>query len=298
MNYTMIENNFKSFPNMVRHLGIKWLRKEFDKGYPYHILLVWLSRISIDPLNPNMLDQSAQRALTWIMHVEGCLSLLCKENMQGKRIILEGLKDGGNFSQNLSQLEVAKKMKENGYDISLEDTSVVPKPPIDILATKNKSSLILELVTPDMYLDLKVSGFASYVPDRIRSILLDKLKKQVTKYKDKTNIPIILIFNLTRSPDAGLEYLLYALRGTTVDNFVFNTRSELINRFITFEKDPHFENLEVARRLSAVICYREINTLDNIQLQGDVTLNESATCVLDSDALEDLRSIFSESTDS
>ena len=92
-------------------------------------------------------------AATWLKHVEECLGFFSKENEQGKGIIIKGLKDADRFFQSLASLEIGLKLKKHKYEVTLEDTSIIPKPRIDILASKNGRILIFELATLDIRID-------------------------------------------------------------------------------------------------------------------------------------------------
>jgi hypothetical protein len=211
LDYDIVRTNFMCFPNISKYFGYEWLKKEYDGGPPYHTLLIWLSKI-VDQIQLNQICSDFKKekdeiekmikkenirkillSFTWVEHVNKCLGFFSKENEQGKKIITQGLKDDGNFFQFLTQLELGLTLKEHGFKVSLEDTSIIDKPRIDILASKNGRTLIFELVTPDMYSELKYSGFAPNVPDRVESTLFRKINEQVSKYKDKTSAPIIVV---------------------------------------------------------------------------------------------------------
>jgi hypothetical protein len=42
----------------------------------------------------------------------------------------------------------------------------------------------------------------SNVRDKLKDTLFEKINDQISKYKDKTSAPIIIVFNLTKSPDS------------------------------------------------------------------------------------------------
>lgn len=128
-------------------------------------------------------------------------------------MIVENLKDDTNFFQFLTQLELGVKLREHGYNVRLEDPSIVSEHRIDILASKAGQTFLFELATPDMNSELKHSGFVSMARDRAESILYDKINKQISRYKGKTSAPIILVFNLIKSPDTDLFGVMYSLQG-------------------------------------------------------------------------------------
>jgi hypothetical protein len=143
-----------------------------------------------------------------------------------------------------------------------------------------------------MYLQLKRLGFASNVPDRAKSLLLHKMYNQLSKYIGKISAPMIIVFNLTRTPDTDLHGIVYALQGSSVDNIVMNERPEIVGRYETYERDPSFVNLEDAKSLSAVIYYSNKNTDSDIKLEGDIITNDSAAVKLEEGVIRELKEIL------
>lgn len=231
-------------------------------------------------------------ALTWIKHLEECLKLFDKENEQGKGIIIKGLKEDENFFPFLSQLEIGLKLKQQNYKVILEDSSIISKPRIDILASKNNNTLVFEIEAPDMYADLKYSGFAADIPDRAKTKLINKIKNQIVKYSKKTSNPIILVFNLVRAHDIDLHGILYSLQGSKIDHIVMNKKSEIVDRYWMFERDREFLALEEAKGLSAVIYYRNENTSFKIKLVGGIIINKSAAIKPSKDMILELEEIL------
>jgi hypothetical protein len=118
------------------------------------------------------------------------------------------------------------------------------------------------------------------------------MQQLVSKYKDKTSAPIIIVFNFTRSPDSDIYGILRSVKGGTVDNIVMNDRAEIVDRYKTYERDSLFLKSEVAKRLSAVICYNSENTYQDIRFNGDIIINDSATTKLDEESILELKNIL------
>lgn len=96
-----IKNNLQNFPNII-HFRNEWLEEQCASGPPYHLLLMWLSKIAppeqIKELIHNSLSEEDRderklkmenlrrmlRALTSVNHVESCLGFFSRENEQGK----------------------------------------------------------------------------------------------------------------------------------------------------------------------------------------------------------------------
>lgn len=139
---------------------------------------------------------------------------------------------------------------------------------IDIVVSKDGLTIDLELATLDMYADLRHSYFATDVPDRAKTIMLDKIYNQISHYAKERSNPIILILNLTHAPDADLYGIIYALHGGGVDNIVTKHGSRIVNRFTTFERDPDFMQLKEGKKISALMqcslrSYRHYKTRYN-----------------------------------
>jgi hypothetical protein len=87
----------------------------------------------------------------------------------------------------------------------------------------------------------------------------------------------------------GVEY---SLQGGVIDNIVMNKKSEVVNRYNTFQRNPSFLELENAELLSAVIHYTSENTYQDIKFRGDIITNESAVIKLDEAQLAELRNVL------
>lgn len=109
-------------------------------------------------------------------------------------------------------MELGFRLREHSYKVFLEDRSIISNSPIDILASKEGRTFIFELATSDMNLELKHSGFVANAYDKAESTLFHKIDKQISRYKDRTSAPIIIVFNLTRTPDTDIHGILYYLR--------------------------------------------------------------------------------------
>ncbi|MDQ3840430.1 MAG: hypothetical protein M3297_14315 [Thermoproteota archaeon] len=306
INYEDFERKLPSFPNIERILGHKWLKEKCREGHPYHLLVLWLSRlVDKDQLDQLILDcktendenhsyvkieklKTALRPLVWLRHVDTCLGYFTKENAKGKKAIISHLKDRRHFLQTLSQLEVALKLKQCGYKVDLENKSINPQIPMDILASKDDLTLICELATFDMYSHLKYSNFASEIPDRAESVMLQKIE-QVSKYANKTSGLIILIFNLTHAPDIDLHGVQYSFQGSEVEHMVMDEKSKVVNRFTKVKRNPDFVNWPKAGLVSALFYYK--NEVEGLEMKriGDCILNLSADKKLDKNTLNNLK---------
>lgn len=310
LDFDALKKNFDRFKYIVKYLECEWLKKEYDSGPPYHTLLIWLSKTTdqtqfgqicsewkreINETDKKIKEVRIKEILwaeTWIKHVDKCLGFFTRVNEQGIGIVIKNLKDDTNFFQFLTQLELGLRLREHGYEVYLEDDSIVRKSPIDILASKGGQTLLFELYTPDMNLELKHSGFVASAPDRAEAALFAKIIKQISKYRDRTSAPIILVFNLIRSPDTDLYGVTYSLQGSAIDTIVMNKKSEVVNRFNSFQRNPSFLRLENAELLSAVIHYTSENTCQDIESRGDIIINESAMVKLNETKLTELKNIF------
>jgi hypothetical protein len=277
LDYDDLQRNYEQFPELVKCFDRNWLKKEYDKGYPYHILLWLLS------------DLSNSKNMIWINYIVEGINIL-DNKPQGKKIIIEGLKDDSNFWQFLSQLEIGLKLEMQNYTVTFEDTSIIKKPRIDILAIKNGQSLIFEIVTPDMNRDLKYLGFTLDDRDRSKSKLYEKIK-QISAYVTKPQLPIIIVINRTRIHDPNIEELIYALTGIKVHKIFLDKGSGIHHNFV-FERDSDFIKTIGANELSAVICYEQEINNSKVNLKGNILLNESATVKLDEITISNLKGIF------
>jgi hypothetical protein len=310
LNFDHLKRNFLRFQNIVKYLDNEWLRKEYNSGPPYHTLLIWLSKTA-DEMELGQVYSNWKREInetekqikearikeilwaeTWVKHVDKCLGFFTRINEQGIGIVVKNLKDDTNFFQFLTPLELGLKLREHGYEVQLEDSSIVSESRIDILASKEGQTFLFELATPDMNSDLKHSGFVAMAHDRAESVLFNKINKQISRYKGRTTAPIILIFNLIRSPDTDLYGVEYSLQGSVIDNIVMNKKLEIVNRYNTFQRNPSFLGLENAELLSAVIHYTSENTYEDIRFRGAIIPNESAIVKLDKTQLTELENIF------
>lgn len=186
-------------------------------------------------------------------------------------------------------MEIGLRLKNHGYKVDLEVKSNGKH--IDVLASKDSDEKIFELATLDLYGELKYSGFAGDIPDRARSIMIEKITNQISIYAKSHSGHIILILNLTYSHDVDLHGLVYALQGSNIPNFVFD-EGKLVNRFTTFQRDPEFLNLNNANKLSGVIhCRNEFNGTD-IKLGGNIIPNDSAEVRLDEKDIEEIKEIL------
>ncbi len=159
---------------------------------------------------------------------------------------------------------------------------------MDILASKDDLTLIFELATFDMYSHLKYSNFASEIPDRAESVMLQKIE-QVSKYANKTSGLIILIFNLTHAPDIDLHGVQYSFQGSEVEHMVMDEKSKVVNRFTKVKRNPDFVNWPKAGLVSALFYYK--NEVEGLEMKriGDCILNLSADKKLDKNTLNNLK---------
>ena len=58
---------------------------------------------------------------------------------------------------------------------------------------------------------------------------------------------MFIILNLTRAYDTDLHGVIYALQGSDIDHFEFDS-GEIVNRFTSFQRDPEFLNLEQGKK--------------------------------------------------
>lgn len=303
-----IKIKLSSFPNIEKHFGYDWLNDKCREGYPYHHIVSWLSIIvekkelekivelcakQNDPYLREIESRKLRRtlwALAWLNHVETCLGFFVTGKEQGKRIVIDGLKEESNFFQFLTQLEIGLKLQVRGYKVDLEVKSDGKR--IDILAMKGAVEKIFELYTFDLYAEIKYSGFSANVPDRTRSVVFSKIRDQISVYAKTHSGPMFIILNLTHAYDTDLHGVIYALRGSDIDHFEFDG-GEIVNRFTSFQRDQEFLNLEQGKKLTAVIhCTNEFDGM-SIKLQGKIIPNESAEIKLDvNDILEIEQDLF------
>ena len=295
---SIIKNRASFFPNIQKYLGYQWLEKKCQEGYPYHWILRWLSKMASqvdisqllndydkenDPIQKEIRMQDLRpkmRSLSWLMHIDESLNFFGQGQERGKKEIISALQSDDNFFQFLSQLELANKLQQHGFNVSLEVPSINNRK-IDIVAAKNGISLICELATLETYSELKYSRSSSNIPDKPKSLMLSKLVKQLSDYaKDRPGEPIFLIMNIGNAIDADLHGIQYALQGANIDNIIAN-RGKEIGRYTTFERDLEFLKIEEGKKLTGVICYRdEFNGLNNY-LSGNIILNDSAEVKLE-----------------
>ena len=305
INYEIIKENFSFFPNIEALFGYKWLKKKWQEGYPYHWIIRWLSEVESKESNKIVSNDKTETdsiqkeiklhevnlcndALAWLIHVDSCLEYLNQHVKRGRKDILNNMRDDGNFLQFLNQLDLAKKLSENGYEIELESPSINNRH-IDIVAKKKGVVMILELATLDMYSELKYSTVSADIPDRPKALMLSKLKNQIVDYaKDRPGHPILLIFNMSQALDADLHGILYSLQGAEVDN-IFVKPDSKHRRFTTFERDPEFLRLNEGRKLTGLIHYTD--EFDGLKkyLKGDVIINANAEIELNESSLSELK---------
>ena len=306
IDYSVIKEKIFCFPNIEILFDNKWLETKCNKGYPYHWILFWLSKMKSkqelsqkfsdweresDPVKKEIKFQElrvSSRSLAWLNHIDNCLDYLNQKVKQGKKDIINGMKDDDNFLKFLSQLDIAKKLTEHGYNVELESQSINNKS-IDIVAKKEHVILNCELATFEMYNELKYSSISADVPDRPKEKMLSKLSTQIVDYaKDRPGQPMLLIFNMTEALDADLHGIQYALHGSKVDHRLADHGSD-IGRYTTFERDPEFLKIDEGRKLTGVIYYTDEFDGLNKYFDGDIILNTTAEVKLNDQALFELR---------
>ena len=228
------------------------------------------------------------RSLSWLMHIDKLLNYFGQGQGRGKREIISGLQSDDNFFQFLSQLELANKLQEHGFNVSLEVPSINNRR-IDIVATKNGISIVCEVATLETYNELKYSRFSSNIPDKPKSLMLSKLGKQLSDYaKDRPGQPIFLMLNVGNAIDADVYGIQYALQGADVDNIIANRGTE-VGRYTTFERDPEFLKIEEGKKLTGVVYYSdEFVGLDKY-LHGNIILNDTAEVKLVDEMVSELK---------
>ena len=306
IDYSIIRDRLVFFPNIQKYFGYQWLEKKYQEGYPYHWILRWLSKMASqeeiyqllidsdkenDPIQKEIRMQNLRprmRSLSWLMHIDEWLNYFGQGGGQGKKEIISGLQSDDNFFQFLSQLELANKLQQHGFNVSLEVPSVNNRR-IDMVANKNRISIICELATLETYNELKYSRFSSNIPDRPKSLMLSKLAKQLSDYaRDRPGQPIFLVLNIGNAIDVDLHGIQYALQGANIDNMIANHGKE-VGRYTTFERDPEFLKIEDGRKLTGVICYSdEFIGLDKY-LSGYIILNDTAEVKLDDKMISELK---------
>ncbi len=306
IDYSKIKDRLAFFPNIEKFFGYEWLDKKFKEGYPFHWILFWLSKSRLQQeLDQMVLDYDKETDLIqkeirrqdlrpnltsvgWLIHIDKSLNYFNQGNHQGRKEIISGLRTDDNFLQFLSQLEMANKLQRHGFDVRLEVPSINNRR-IDIIASKNGVIIICELATLEMYNELKYSSFSSNIPDRPKSLMLNKLAKQVSDYaKDRPGKPILLMFNMSSAVDADLHGIQYALQGTKVDNIIANRGTE-VGRYITFERDPEFLKIEEGRKLTGVVYYTNEFVGLNKCLNGNIILNATAEVKLEDQIISELK---------
>lgn len=305
--YEDIKNRLSSFPNIEKYLDYRWLEDECKKNYPYHHIITWLSKtIESHEFKKLILDFNKEKepyiresksrkirsivwVLAWLNHVEKCLGYFIKGTEQGKKTIIEGLKDDSNFFQFLTQLEIGLRLRNGGYKVDLEVKS--DSKLIDIVATKDSKEIIFELATLDMYAELKYSGFAGDVPDRARSKVLEKTIGQISTYSLSHSGPTFIVLNLTHAHDVDLFGVTYVLEGSDIDTFTFE-KGKIVNRGTAFRRDQEFQNLEEGKKLSGVIYCRNEFDGTEIKLTGDIIFNQTADVKMDGKETLELKKIL------
>lgn len=305
IDYSAIRDKLAFFPNIEKYFGYRWLEKKWQEGYPYHHILTWLSKAKspkeiyqllsdcdkeTDPIQKEIRIQDLRpniRSLAWLHSIDKWLAYFDHGNEKGKKEIISSLQSDDHLFQFLSQLELANKLQQHGFNVSLEVPSI-NKRKIDIIASKNGISIICELATLGTYSELKYSSFSSNIPDRPKSIMLDKLSKQVIDYaKDRPSQPILIMFNMSNAIDADLDGVQRALKGGKVDNIVANRGTE-ISRYVTFERDPEFLKNENGGKLTGIVQFTDEFVGLNKYLSGGIILNATADVKLEDQMILEL----------
>jgi hypothetical protein len=311
IDYSIIKDRLAFFPNIEKYFGYQWLEKKCQEGYPYHWILRWLSKTpSQEEIHQLLVDSDEEnppiwkeikiqdlrpkiRSLSWLMQVDRWLNYFGQGQERGKKEIISGLQSDDNFFQFLSQLELANKLQQHGFNVSLEVPSINNRR-IDIVAAKNGISIICELATLETYNELRYSRFSSNIPDRPKSVMLSKLAKQLSDYaKDRPGQPIFLMLNIGNAIDADSHGIEYALQGANIDNIIAN-RGKEVRRYTTFERDLEFLENEEGKKLTGVICYGDEFIGLEKYLSGYVVLNDTAEVKLEDDMISELKNVLFE----
>lgn len=73
---------------------------------------------------------------------------------------------------------------------------------------------------------------------------------------------------------------------------MMNKKSEVINRYNTFQRNPSFLGLKDAEFLLAFMYYNSENTSQDIKFTGDNITNQSAAVKLDEVQLAEVKNVF------
>lgn len=305
LNYEQIQQNLKYFPKICGFMSTKWFDQQFMEKSE-HPLLTWLSKFNISLLNAwnkqyiEEMDEGKKTEIAnrirmplanqiYANHLEKCLGLFDDRKSYRVARIRHGLQKEEDFYQTLSHLEVANALKENDYDIEIENNSLGR--PLDIIATRNGNEIILEVTSIDMIVGLKFGGFQSNVPNKVKSTVLKKLDCQIKHYADKTNDPIIIIIDKSRAHDIDFEDVIFALYGSPAVSIVTDKETgKIVQTSSTLSENGLTLTNEVAKNLSAVILYYGDISWNNhtVELCGQVVINKYSSRKLDFDKAQEL----------
>ena len=305
IDYDITRQNLRHYTKICDFLSTKWFDKQI-KDSSEHPLLMWLSKFDIDLVNELLkqflkeTDEARKGEIAnrirmplanqiYVNHLERCLNLFGDRKSYRVARIRDGLQKEEDFYQTVSHLEVATALKENNYDIEIEDDSLGR--PLDIVARKDGHSIILEVTSIDMIVGLKYGGFQSNVPNKIRSTILKKLENQIKYYADKSNDPIIVVIDNSRARDLSIEDVVFALYGSPAVSIVTNNETgKIVETYPTLSKNGITETNETAKNLSAVILYNNEISWNNltVKLSGRLVINRHSSRKLDFDKAEDL----------
>lgn len=299
LDYSLISKNIAHFPNIQKFFGLSWFKKEYDKGFPYHPLLMWLNNEFVDydksseNSNFSITENTKMNAYALIANLDKCLSVFSEGKMQGFKTIMNNLKQQENYLQAQSHLQLANQLNHS-YEILLEE-QLLPNKPVDIVISNGKDSMAIEVIKLDSYAALRHIGFARGIPDRPRDKLVEK-GKQMQVIAEKTKLPVIVAMDVTDSPESDINGIFEAFYGKFIDHRIVISPDKYSNGknmtiHTTAEPDELTYRPEI-QSISAVILFSVNITTDGPKFRGTILSNNNSSKKLEPAALNKLKQML------
>jgi len=183
------------------------------------------------------------------------------------------MRQESSFFDTLVHLQLAKKIKQTGkYDPRIEEK--IGKKPVDIIFKTNNARIIMEVTSLDMQSRLRYSRRVIRIKDRTRDKLVYKTRE--TKKIKPSKYPIILVIDISRSPESQLIGISDSLRGYRKVSRIFIVGDQHIRGSDVDEDDNTFMSIPESINISAVICLNSNILHNDTEFQGYIFENSKA----------------------
>jgi len=294
-----VEANLPLFPNIRDILGKRWLQSMLKRKGCSHPLIILLSDAKPsrrklrrlytsyenerDPLRKAIVAVLISNQFhpgAFLSRIDTALGLFNRKE-QGMRRIVNGLKNEDEFSQTVSELDIAAQLRKR-HSVVLQYK--VGSIPVDIKATINGREYLIEVYCPDTELRLKYVRTPIVIPNRAKERILKKIDEQLKHIAANTTIPLLLAIDKSRAADIDEIDVLDALKGSLSMRIAYDkTTGALVGTQVFRKRDSITSESPYASVLSGVVLVkRGLDMTDRkMKLYGKVLLNEQANIHLD-----------------